>query len=73
MEVLVKMVHFSRYLRLKAYLIQVPFYSFILEYKIIFKCSYLHFFPFLTLGPGFSASKICMDKVATSLAVKHVR
>ncbi|PWA35078.1 D-alanine--D-alanine ligase family [Artemisia annua] len=24
-------------------------------------------------GPGFSASRICMDKVATSLAVKHVR
>ncbi|KAI7734319.1 hypothetical protein M8C21_009451, partial [Ambrosia artemisiifolia] len=23
-------------------------------------------------GPGFSASKICMDKVATSLAVKHL-
>ncbi|GKF47154.1 D-alanine--D-alanine ligase family protein, partial [Tanacetum coccineum] len=24
-------------------------------------------------GPGFSASSICMDKVATSLVVKHVR
>lgn len=36
----------------------------------------LTFFPFAVLssdeGPGAVASKICMDKVATSLALKHV-
>jgi len=35
----------------------------------IFFCSLLSFVE----GPGAMASKICMDKVATSVALKHVR
>lgn len=32
----------------------------------------IHILPCLTEGPGVMASKTCMDKVATSLALNHV-
>lgn len=70
-----KMVHFSPCWRLKEFHIQV--YS---KIKTWFTRIFLSQFSLLTIsfyysieGPGVMASKICMDKVATSVALKHVR
>lgn len=70
-----KTVHFSLCWRLKEFHIQV--YSKIKTwFTRIFLVSVLiadHLFYLSIEGPGVTASKICMDKVATSVALKHVR
>lgn len=74
MEVLEKMVLFSLCWRLKGFLIQVCSFQHLTTAPgvgFLYQISLL-FFIFLNEGPGVMASKTCMDKVATSLALNHV-
>lgn len=84
MEALEKMVHFNLCWMLKEFLIQVCYNihfiyrTITIGYDGIHYCTqvqfFFFFFPLLysVEGPGAMASKICMDKVATSVALKHV-
>ncbi|CAK7336658.1 unnamed protein product [Dovyalis caffra] len=73
MEASVKMVHFSLYWSLKEFFIQVILVDTLAPEE--FSCLGTRLFIpllFSTKGPGVAASKTCMDKVATSLALSHL-